>query len=389
MQNEFHRPANVDPAEEEMHWLALRLVPGLGSRTALRLVRAIGSATGIFRASPTELESLGVASHVVRNISAATVFEEAIKEAEQARQLGVKVITLGEPNYPPLLNEIFDPPLLLYAQGDISLLAGPSIGMVGSRKPTAYGRAMAERLAADLATRGIIIVSGLARGIDTSSHQGALQAGGKTVAILGCGIDVVYPTDNKKLYAAIAEKGLLVSEFPMGSFPAPQNFPIRNRIISGLSLGVVVVEAAQFSGSLITARLAMEQNREVLAIPGSLTNQNSWGPHLLIKQGAKLVQDWRDVIEELPASVREKVLLPLLAGDATNESGPASVLSESLSTPEKALYDLLKVDEAVHVDDILTALPKLSSSEVLANLLELEFKNLVRQLPGKNFVKTC
>ncbi len=309
-------PKNAAPAEEEMNWLALRLVPGLGSRVALRLVNAIGSATGIFRASSTELEALGVASHVVRNMVAGTVFEAAAKEAEQARQLGVSIISIRDAAYPPLLKEIFDPPLLLYVRGDIGLLAGPAIGVVGSRKPTPYGRAMAQRLAADLAARGLFISSGMARGIDSAAHEGCLQAGGKTIAILGTGIDVVYPAENKKLYAAIAEKGLLVSEFPLGSFPAPQNFPIRNRIISGISLGVIVVEAAQYSGSLITARLAMEQNREVFGVPGSITNKNSWGPHVLIKQGAKLVQDWQDVVDELPAEVRERVLLPLLANDA-------------------------------------------------------------------------
>ena len=388
MNSEFVLPENVDRAEEELHWLALRLIPGLGTRVALRVVRQVGSATGVFRASPTELESLGIASHVVRNFESPAVFESAVREVEQARQLGVKFITLNDPLYPPLLREIFDPPLLLYVQGDVALLNTPSIGMVGSRKPTAYGRAMAERLSVDLATKGLTIVSGLARGIDTVAHQAALTSNGKTIAVLGCGIDVVYPAENKKLHASVAEKGLLISEFPLGSFPAPQNFPIRNRVISGLSLGVVVVEAAQYSGSLITARLAMEQNREVFGVPGSLTNTNSWGPHTLIKQGAKLVQDWRDVIEELPAEVKEKILLPLLADAATKDADQASLLAESLTVSEKSVYDLLKVDESIHIDDVLSALPKLSPSEVLANLLELEFKNMVRQLPGKNFVKS-
>lgn len=381
-------PKNGDKAEEEMNWLALRLVPGLGARVALRLVNAIGSASGIFRASPTELEALGVASHVVRNMAAGTVFEAAAKEAEQARQLGVSFISIRDAAYPALLKEIFDPPLLLYVRGDLGLLAGPSVAVVGSRKPTPYGRAMAQRLAADLAARGIVISSGMARGIDSAAHEGCLQAGGKTIAVLGTGIDVVYPSENKKLYAAIAEKGLLVSEFPLGSFPAPQNFPIRNRIISGLSLGVVVVEAAQYSGSLITARLAMEQNREVFGIPGSITNKNSWGPHILIKQGAKLVQDWQDVIDELPSEVRDRVLIPLLTNDVTKGPAGASTEAGSLSPPEKAVYDLLKIEAATHIDDILNSLSHLSSSEVLASLLDMEFKGLVRQLPGKNFVKT-
>jgi len=386
--NDGIRPeGKAENADEEMYWLALRLVPGLGARVAMRLVTTLGSAAAVFRASSTELEALKVPSDVVRNIAAGTVFEDAIREAEQARQQGLSLISIDDSRYPALLKEIFDPPLLLYAQGEISLLGAASVGIVGTRRPTAYGRAMATRLAGDLAVRGLVIVSGLARGIDSVAHQGCLDAGGKTMAVLGCGIDVVYPAENKKLSAAIAEKGLIISEFPLGSFPAPQNFPIRNRIISGISLGVVVVEAAQYSGSLITARLAMEQNREVFAVPGSLTNQYSWGPHVLIKQGAKLVQDWQDVVEELPSSVRVGLVSPLLA-EATKKAQQASLLTESLTGSERAVYDLLKIDEAVHIDMILDSLPKLSSSEILANLLELEFKNLVRQLPGKNFVKT-
>lgn len=371
--------------EEDLHWLALRLLPGLGTRVALRLVEALGSAVDIFRASATELEALGVSSHVVRNIAAGTVYEEAIREAERARQLGISFLTFRSSDYPPLLKEIFDPPLLLYAQGNIDLLKSPGLAIVGTRKPTAYGKAITGRLASDLAGRGLTIVSGLARGIDSTAHRGALDAGGKTIAVLGSGIDVVYPAEGKKLFAEIAEKGLLLSEFAVGSFPAPQNFPIRNRIISGLSLGVVIVEAAQYSGSLITARLAMEQNREVFAVPGSLTNRFSWGPHILIKQGAKLVQDWRDIVEELPAKVRQELSSPQ---DTTESADKASLFAESLSAPGKAIYDLLKVDEPVHIDEVLDALPQFSPSLVLANLLDLEFRSLVRQLPGKNFVKT-
>ncbi|OFV97878.1 MAG: DNA protecting protein DprA, partial [Acidobacteria bacterium RIFCSPLOWO2_02_FULL_60_20] len=336
-------------------------------------------------ASATELEALGVASHVVRSLATGTVFEQAAKEAEQARQQGARLITIRDEAFPATLREIFDPPLTLYARGNVDLMKEPALAIVGSRRPTAYGRAMAQRLANDLASRGMTIISGMARGIDSAAHQGALDAGGKTIAVLGTGIDVAYPSENKKLYEKIAANGLLLSEFPLGAFPAPQNFPIRNRIISGLALGVLVVEAAQYSGSLITARLAMEQNREVFALPGSVTNKNSWGPHILIKQGAKLVQDWQDVIEEMPPAVRQR-LVPM--ADATKTADGASLFSESLSETERAIYGLLQVDEPVHIDAILEALPRLSSSEVLATLLELEFKNLVRQLPGKNFVKT-
>ena len=382
---EAPNPSVSQNSEEELHWLALRLLPGLGNRLAARLLNAIGSPTGIFRASVTELESLGVPSHVVRALSTGTVFEEAAREAEQARQLGAAFLTIHDAAYPKILKEIFDPPLLLYARGDLGLLGELAVGIVGTRRPTAYGKAMAERLATDLAARGLVIVSGMARGVDSAAHQGALKTGGKTIAVLGTGMDVPYPAENKKLHAEIGEKGLLLSEFPLGSFPAPQNFPIRNRIISGLSLGVIVVEAAQYSGSLITARLAMEQNREVYGVPGSVTNKNSWGPHILIKQGAKLVEDWKDVVEELPAEVRNKLIL---LSDTTKQSEKSSLFAESLTEREQAIYSLLKVEEPVHIDEILDALPQFSSSEVLANLLELEFKSLVRQLPGKSFVKT-
>jgi DNA processing protein len=378
-------PALAQKSEEELHWLALRLLPGLGNRMAMRLLNAIGSPAGIFRASASELESLGVSSDVVRSLATGTVFEQAAREAEQARQLGASFLMIRDAAYPALLKEIFDPPLLLYARGDLALVGAPAIGIVGTRRPTAYGRAMAERLANDLAARGLVIVSGLARGVDSAAHRGALQVGGKTIAVLGTGMDVPYPAENKKLLAEIAEKGLLLSEFPLGSFPAPQNFPIRNRIIAGLSLGVVVVEAAQYSGSLITARLAMEQNREVFGVPGAVTNKNSWGPHILIKQGAKLVQDWQDVVEELPAEVRRALIS---SPDATSEPGKPSLFAESLSEREQAIYGLLQVDEPVHIDEILDTLAQFSSSEVLATLLDLEFKSLVRQLPGKNFVKT-
>lgn len=350
-----------DPVEdfndEQMHWLALRFVSGLGNRVALRLVNTIGSATGVFRASPTELESLGVPSHVVRSLGTGAVFEQAIGEAERARQLGAKFLTIRDEKYPAQLREIFDPPLLLYARGDLALLAQFAIAVVGSRRPTVYGKAMAQRLSTDLAMRGLVIVSGMARGVDFAAHSGALDAGGKTIAVLGSGIDVPYPAENKKLFESITEKGLVLSEFPLGAFPAPQNFPIRNRIISGLSLGVVVVEAAQYSGSLITARLAMEQNREVFGVPGALTNKNSWGPHVLIKQGAKLIQDWQDVVEELPSDIKHR-LVP--TQDATKPADGASLFAESFSEIEKAIYNLLKVKESVHIDAVLDALPACS-----------------------------
>jgi DNA processing protein len=248
---------------------------------------------------------------------------------------------------------------------------------------------MAERLACDLAAQGLVIISGMARGIDTSSHRGAISAKGKTVAVFGTGVDVIYPKENSRLAEQILVLGgALISEFPLGTFAAPQNFPIRNRIISGMSVGVLVVEAAEYSGTRITARCALEQNRDVFAVPGNVTNKNSWGPNTLIKQGAKLVATWEDIWEELPAEVR-LMLLP----EGTNESQAgqtASLFGETeLSPHEKKIFALLKADEAVHIDEIVERLePALSSSEIFAALFELELAGKVKQLPGKNFVKT-
>ena len=383
----LQNPNSVSPRdpEEELCWLALRLVPGLGPRNARKLINTMGSVKEVFQASISELESIGIAPHVVKAMAAGTVFEAASLEAERARQLGITIVTIRDVAYSPLLREIFDPPLVLYAKGDLGLLQSPSIAIVGTRRTTAYGRAITTRISEDLACRGITIVSGMARGVDSIAHRGALDKGGKTIAVLGTGLDVIYPSENKKLFEQIAVQGLVISEFPLGSFPAPQNFPIRNRIISGISLGVIVVEAAEHSGALITARLAMDQNREVFAVPGALTNRYSWGPNLLIKQGAKLIQDWQDVAEELPSEVRQRLLA---VSDATHPNPAASLFAEGLTEQEKGIFNLLKIDEAVHIDVILDSLPDISSSAALSSLLELEFKNLIRQLPGKNFVRT-
>ena len=375
----------AQPGEEALYWLALKLAPGVGTRLAARLVEAFGHPREIFRASPTELAARGIPTLVAQNLGSGAAFEVAAQEAARVAQLGYQLLTFVDPRYPPALREIFEPPILLYVQGDVSLLSQPCLAIVGSRKPTPYGTAVAERLAADLAARGVAIASGMARGIDSAAHRGALSGGGKTIAVLGCGMDLCYPSENKKLKAQIEQKGVVVSEFPLGTFAAPQNFPIRNRIISGLSLGVMVVEAAQYSGSLITARLAMEQNREVFAVPGSITNKYSWGPNTLIKQGAKLVQDWKDVIEELPAKVRQSLLIAPVSESA--DAPAASLFTESLSEIEQALYELLRVESSTHIDALLGALPQYTSPEILVSLLELELKGRIRQLPGKNFVK--
>jgi DNA processing protein len=284
----------------------------------------------------------------------------------------VTLVAVESPAYPAQLKQIYDPPLVLYVRGDPEVISRPGIAVVGTRHPTPYGTGMAERLACDLAARGLVIFSGLARGVDTASHRGAIAGKGKTVAVLGTGIDVIYPKENTRLVEQILVLGgALISEFPISTFPAPQNFPIRNRITSGISLGVLVVEAAEYSGTRINSRCALEQNREVFAVPGNVTNKNSWGPNTLIKQGAKLVATWEDVWEELPAAVR--LALEPAPGNESQAGQTASLFGESeLSPHEKKIFALLKADEATHLDEIVERLETdLSSSEIFAALFEL------------------
>jgi DNA processing protein len=348
-----------------------------------KLLREMGSPQQIFNASLTELESRHLPAAVAQAIHSHRPLSDAAKELAAAQAAGCKLLTWDEPEYPARLREIYDPPPLLYVLGNIELLTRHLISIVGSRRPTPYGNQMAERLGRDLADRGIVVTSGMARGIDSCAHKGALSsAGGATIGILGSGIDVVYPKENKKIFADMQSRGAIISEFPMGTFPAPQNFPIRNRIIAGIALGVVVVEGAQYSGSLITARLAMEFGREVFGVPGNATQPTSFGPNQLIKQGAKLVTSWEDVIEELPTPVRAE-LLPV---ESASTEQRAALLDETFVPAERTLYGLLNVDEARHIDEIMEV-SGLTSSEVLATLFDLELKGVVRQLPGKQFLK--
>ena len=385
----------VPSRDDELHWLALRLVPGLGTRNSGKLLDRFRTPQAIFRASRTELETAGVSGSVAQSIASGCTFEDAAAQQEKMTQAGAALIAIGDPRYPQLLREIFDPPILLFARGRVDLLGSLALGVVGTRRPTPYGLAVAERLSADLAHAGLTIASGMARGIDTAAHKGALAAGGDTVAVLGCGVDVVYPSENRKLAAEIAAKGLIISEFPMGATAFPQNFPIRNRIISGMSLGVLVVEGAQYSGSSITAKLAMDQGREVFAIPGNITSKQSWGPNLLIKQGAKLVQDWNDVITELPAESRRHLIdkgrKRLESQEGATAGGIQASLGEEpaseLGAAARRALQALQVDAAIHLDDLLEKVEDISPSEMIAALFELEMLGLVKQLPGKNFVK--
>jgi len=370
-------------------WLALTLTTGLGPTRAKRLVEFFGGVEGVFRASLTELEAAGLPAGAAQSLANGRSIELAQDELGKAASAGIHVVSLDDPEYPPELRQIYDPPLLLYVRGSVAAISRPGIAMVGTRHPTPYGMGMAERLACDLASRNLAIFSGMARGVDTFAHRGAVSAKGKTVAVFGTGVDVMYPKENSRLADQILSfGGALISEFPLGTFAAPQNFPIRNRIISGISLGVLVVEAAEYSGTRITARCALEQNRDVFAVPGNVTNKNSWGPNTLIKQGAKLVATWEDIWEELPANVR--LALTPESGAESPAGQTASLFEEpSLSPHEKKIYRVLKADEAQHLDEIIEKLePEMSSSELFAALFELELAGKVKQLPGKNFVRS-
>jgi DNA processing protein len=385
--------------EEELYWLALKLVPGLGTRTSHKLLDRLRSPEAIFRASRTELEGAGVSGAVAQSIASGCTFDDAAAQQEKMLEAGAVLVTISDSRYPQALREIFDPPILMFARGRVELLQSFMLGVVGTRRPTPYGLAVAERLSGDLAHAGLVIVSGMARGIDTAAHKGTLAAGGETIAVLGCGADVVYPSENKKLAAEIVAKGLIISEFPMASVGFPQNFPIRNRIISGMSMGVLVVEGAQYSGSAITAKLAMDQGREVFAVPGNITSKLSWAPNLLIKQGARLVQDWNDVVSELPAESRRHLIEQgrrKLLGESGTEAVATSA-GEGASLPSsrgpeldptaRRTLEMLQVDAPIHLDDLIEKMETFSASELIAALFELEMLGLVKQLPGKNFVK--
>jgi DNA processing protein len=373
-------------------WIALNMTPGVGPRAAARLLERFGSAEAVYGALRSELERLRLRPETIESIVLKDRHEEAARELERVRALDdAEVLALDDGAYPALLREIPDPPVVLYVRGCWrECVDAPCVAMVGSRRASTYGQNVALMFARELAARGATVVSGLARGIDAAAHRGALEASGRTLAVLGTGVDDVYPRDHRRLAEEILERGgALVSQFPLGTPPVPENFPYRNRVISGLSLGTLVVEAAENSGSLITARLAIEQNREVFAVPGNVTSRNSFGTNYLIKSaGAKLVQTWQDVACELPPEVAAAMLPPetkrgrrRAAQDETETHAPSD-----LSETERSVYSLLSLDEPAHVD-ALSETTGLSVTELACALLNLEIRELVRQLPGKCFVR--
>jgi DNA processing protein len=387
---EATEPQRASHIEEDLlAWLALALSPALGPKRILDARKELRSAAQLFELSLTDLEGLRFPPETVHFIFDGNARRAAEEEWARVSAQGATVLSYDCPAYPERLKEIYDPPPVLWVRGDASLLTRPSIAIVGTRHPSPYGTGVAEMLARDLAVRRLLIVSGMARGIDTCAHKGALAARMPTVAVWGTGIDVVYPKENKKLAEDIlAGGGAIVSEVPSGTFPAPQNFPRRNRILSGLSVAVLVVEAAENSGTRVTARCAAEQNRDLFAVPGNVTNKNSWTPNTLIKQGAKLVATWEDVWEDLPSQVRLE--LEAESGLASKPEAAASLLPDQGLRPEEAMVlEVLRSDESLQIDEILELLEaQLTSSEVFTALFELEMAGRIRQLPGKNYVRS-
>jgi DNA processing protein len=364
---------------EKLAWLALRGIPGVGPVLFHRLVQAFGSPAQVFQTPPTELRGLrGVSAALAQAILGFRQWDRVEEHLSRLKAFGAKALTVDDPAYPLRLKEIPFPPPLIFVKGVIKPEDSLALALVGTRSASYYGKKTCRSLARELARRGVTVVSGLARGIDTAAHQGALEGGGRTLAVLGCGLDVVYPPENLELYGRIQESGALITEYPLGTPPEAHNFPRRNRIISGLSLGVLVVEAGVRSGTQITAQCALEQGREVLAVPGPINSPTSVGPHRLIQTGAKLVQDVDDILAELP-----KGGAPVKSGAGAASEIPVGT-RPILFRVDDPLLPLLG-SEPLQLEELVQA-SHLPAPEVMSRLTLLEIQGLVRELPGKCYV---
>jgi DNA processing protein len=353
------------------------MIPGIGPLRCQKLLKQFGSPEAILKADLSELQHVsGIGEYIASQIVSFRDKIDVEGEISKIEKQKVSLVTFSDDNYPPNLKSIFDPPIVLYVKGKLLPQDRIAIAIVGTRRPTSYGKMVAEKLSKELAEGGVSVVSGLARGIDTSSHKGALSCGGRTIAVLGCGIDICYPPENRALFDQIAECGAVVSEFPMGTPPDRMNFPLRNRIISGLSLGVVIVEAGLKSGALITAECALEQGREVFAVPGNIFNLGTKGTHSLIKQGAKLVENCQDIIEEI-SCLRD--VLP------ASKAVIKSTREIELSPEEEKIYNLLSF-EPIHID-LISKESGLPINRVSPVLMNLEMKGKIRQVAGKMFLR--
>ncbi|MBI2358618.1 MAG: DNA-protecting protein DprA [Deltaproteobacteria bacterium] len=362
---------------EYVPWVAFALVKGLGCVGFKKLVEHFGDPTKAFFAPPEELAEIpGLDREAVTGLRGFDQWNEVEDEMERASEAGVKIVPFNAREYPSRLRSIPDPPPFLYVKGELRPEDERAVALVGSRSASEYGLRMARDLAQGLATLGFTVVSGMALGIDGEAHRGALAAGGRSLAVLGCGVDMIYPPDHEELYRSLCERGAILSELPIGARPFAFNFPSRNRLISGISLGVVVVEATEKSGSLITAALAAEQGREVFAVPGEAGASRSRGTHRLIRQGAKLVESVQDVVEEIAPQLRGPA--GALTG-AVERPAPAGLSGEARRVFELVAVHPLQIDEVIEQSG-------LTAAKVSELLLELELRGVLRQLPGKRFV---
>lgn len=366
----------MDLLENDLLWLQLAFIPELRPKHIPPLVAYFGDVKNIVTADLLSLTGHGgLPAAAASGIASGAGREKADQELELMQKNQVDFITCASPEYPSLLREIPDPPMVLYYKGTLESWQAPRVAVVGSRKTSAYGTQAAHRLSGDLASAGVCVVSGMAYGIDQAAHNGVLAAGGSTWAVIGSGLGNIYPSRTEKLVERICQKGAILSEFPFSVPPSKSTFPQRNRIVSGMCYCTLVVEAAERSGALITARLALEQNRELLAVPGPIYSKKSFGSNFLIKTGAKLVQHVEDIIDEFPEAVRNSL----------DFTGAGSSRAE-LNVEETRVLSTLSVDTPLHIDIIADYLG-IKNSELSLILLDMEMKALIKQLPGMEYIK--